>query len=565
MMAFLLFNALLSCTPPVPEDDSASTTDTALCTLHPDRDGDGHGDPQVWTHNCDIEGYVQSHTDCDDTDPGIHPGAQEFCNTLDDDCDGLVDEGDIKDETWYRDADSDGYGTEEDELVRCEPPNGYARYGGDCDDENSEAHPGAMEVCDEVDQDCDGTIDEDGVDGQTWFVDSDGDGHGSADEQVRACDMPEGYAASDDDCDDHHSARFPRNPEVCDNTDNDCDETVDEEAIDATVWFYDGDGDGHGDGSTFVVECDTPAEHVDDRSDCDDTNASRYPGATEVCNDIDEDCDGSTDEDVQSIFYLDQDSDGYGDENLSIKACEEPSGYVAVPGDCNDSDGGIKPGASEGCDETDEDCDGSIDEDPVDGDLFYGDSDGDGYGDAAAPTLACELNSTVSFNDEDCDDSDGTVHPDAEELCDSLDQDCDTAIDEGATETYYEDLDGDGWGNPDSSVEACSLPVSGYVEDGKDCYDLNSAAKPDQASFFLADRGDGSFDWNCDEVEEPEYPDEATCSSDSEGSTCEGDEGWAEGVPECAVEDDWIKVCNGAVREDGSCSGLTVSQTQSCR
>jgi len=632
MTPSLLVLALWGCTPPVPDGDSGVPVDTNPCTLYADADEDGYGDPAVVTHTCDLSGFVDDASDCDDGDAEAFPGATEYCNQLDDDCDGAVDEGDPEDQVWHRDRDADGYGSDDDTLTGCEEPAGYTRAGGDCDDDDPDSFPGADEFCDGLDQDCDDTVDEEALDASTWYLDADGDDHGVADETTLSCDDPRGWAATTDDCDDSDDRRFPGNPELCDNVDNDCDATVDEAASDAPAWFLDSDGDGHGDPAEAEVACDAPPDHVDDATDCDDQDGTRYPDAPEQCDGDDEDCDSLVDEGVTETFYLDADADGYGVDTTTVEACTAPSDYVAEPGDCNDADGGIKPGASEGCDGVDEDCDTAIDEDPVDGDTFYGDSDGDGFGDALVSQIACELGSGWSATDDDCDDGDAavnpdaaevcdhtdqdcdssvdegatttlyddgdgdghgdpavstqacsapsgtvensddcddgdaTVNPDATEVCDTVDQDCDTAVDEGVTTTYYADLDADGYGDATSVVDACSLPASGYVADDTDCYDLNAAANTAQTAFFSTDRGDGSYDWTCDGLEEQELPDAATCAAGgTSGKTCEGDAGWESGVPACGDSATWVENCNGAVDLDGNCGGKTVTATQMCR
>ena len=99
-----------------------------------------------------------------------------------------------------------------------------------------------------MDNDCDGTIDVGAIDATTWYEDGDGDGYGDPSSTTEACDQPDGYVANDDDCDDDDGAINPDADEVCDNEDNDCDGTVDEDdAVDATTWYEDGDGDGYGD------------------------------------------------------------------------------------------------------------------------------------------------------------------------------------------------------------------------------------------------------------------------------------------------------------------------------
>jgi hypothetical protein len=630
MTPAILLTALLACTPPV-FTDSGQPGDTALCTRYADADADGYGDPLAMTHSCDGLGTVGDGTDCDDSDPDIHPNADEYCNTLDDDCDGAIDEGDIPDQSWHRDRDADQFGVDDDLLESCVPPKGYAKRDGDCDDQDPSTFPGADEYCDLVDQDCDGTIDEEGLDAAEWYLDDDGDGHGVPGNELVACDRPDGYATSDDDCDDAASGRYPGNAEFCNNVDNDCDAIVDESAEDAPAWFLDSDGDGYGDADEITVTCDAPPGHVSDPTDCDDDDGTRYPGAPEVCDGDDEDCDSLIDEDAQSTFYRDEDGDGYGDADNSVLDCSAPSNYVSESGDCNDDDGGIRPGASEGCDGVDEDCDGFVDEDPVDGDTFYADGDSDGAGDPDTTHVACQLTTgwattgedcndgdstiypgasevcdstdqdcdenidegvTTDFytdsdgdgygtpgvaasacsapsgtvdNDQDCDDGDSTVNPDALEICDTLDQDCDSSIDEGVTTTFYADSDADGYGDPASTVSECSLPSSGYVENDLDCYDLNAAASPSQTAFFTTDRGDHSYDWTCDGVDEEEFPDEATCAAGVGKSACEGDPGWETSVPACGTTASWTEMCTGSANTDSECPGRTTEQTQSCR
>ncbi|HJN72718.1 MAG TPA: MopE-related protein [Myxococcota bacterium] len=121
----------------------------------------------------------------------------------------------------------------------------------------------------------------------------------------------------------------------------------------------DRDRDGYGDPLQPVVTCPVPEEAVQDASDCDDSRGDINPGMVEVCNQTDDDCDGEEDEDVDQTWYRDQDEDGYGDDEVTVFGCEQPSGYVEVGGDCDDGDTTRSPGEPEVCDDfVDNDCDG---------------------------------------------------------------------------------------------------------------------------------------------------------------------------------------------------------------
>ncbi len=165
-----------------------------------------------------------------------------------------------------------------------------------------------------------------------------------------------------------------------------------------------------------------------DQGDCNDFNPAVFPGAPEVCNDTDDDCDGYIDNITDgSRWYDDADGDGYGDEDTAVLLCESPGeGWLTVGGDCDDADATVFPGASELCNSTDDDCDGSIDNDPVDGAVWYPDEDSDGYGDDASAQSTCGSTAGLLTTGGDCDDTDAAVNPDAEEVCnDRQDNNCD--------------------------------------------------------------------------------------------------------------------------------------------
>ena len=174
-----------------------------------------------------------------------------------------------------------------------------------------------------------------------------------------------------------------------------------------------------------------------------------------------------------AVGFLDADGDGYGAER--IEACVLPDNSVAQDGDCDDGNAAVFPGAEERCDGVDEDCNGTVDDAPVDGVASYTDADGDGYGVEPA-VVVCPSDDVVASPD-DCDDGDASIHPGVEDLCDGIDNDCDDLTDEDATVVSgFEDADGDGHGDPDRPVETCE-DVS-LVATGDDCDDTDAGVSP---------------------------------------------------------------------------------------
>ena len=196
---------------------------------------------------------------------------------------------------WLLDQDGDGVGGEP--ITACEPLAGAVLLSGDCDDADPDIHPGALERCDGVDQDCDGEVDEgEAADGGPWYLDADGDGYGLDGFPSTACQQPAGYALVGGDCDDGSEEIQPAATEICDGVDNDCDGEVDgASAQDATTWAADLDGDGFGDPTQAVVACADSAGIAADATDCDDGDPEINPGATEGCDGQDDDCDGTVD------------------------------------------------------------------------------------------------------------------------------------------------------------------------------------------------------------------------------------------------------------------------------
>ena len=213
-------------------------------TFYADSDGDGYGDPNATLIQCDLSlGFVSDNTDCNDTSAAVNPNASEYCNAVDDDCDGSIDEEDALDQSqWYADFDGDGYGTSLDTVVVCpyNKPVGYIEpsMSLDCDDANPNTYPTAVELCDGVDNDCDGLIDDADINdlditlgpspGSIYYVDADGDSFGDTNMPVERCTSQIGYVLDNTDCNDADGSVNPTSDEVCDGVDNNCDALIDD-------------------------------------------------------------------------------------------------------------------------------------------------------------------------------------------------------------------------------------------------------------------------------------------------------------------------------------------------
>jgi hypothetical protein len=286
----------------------------------------------------DDDGFKEKQ-DCDDEDPAINPDAAEICDDIDNNCDGEVDEG-LRN-PWYADADGDTWGDPGTELLTCARPEGFVDNDRDCDDSTDLFHPGAQETdcADPADYNCDGSV---------GYADADEDG-------LPACE----------DCDDSDATTFPGADEVCDGLDNDCNGDIDEEPVDGSTYFLDYDLDGFGGALFTTVACASPdpALFVENDDDCNDYSDQAYPGGAEVCDGLDNDCNGFTDVADAGVldaglYYPDSDGDGYGDTDLLQLACEGLDGFIEEGGDCDDSVAEVNPDQIEVCNNgVDDDCD----------------------------------------------------------------------------------------------------------------------------------------------------------------------------------------------------------------
>ncbi|MCB9693320.1 MAG: hypothetical protein H6736_16025 [Alphaproteobacteria bacterium] len=402
----------------------------------------------VW-EDADADGWVAL-MDCDDTSSARFAGNPEICDGIDNDCDGLVDEG--AGAPWYADLDGDGWGDPLLFTLSCTAPDGYAASDGDCDDASIAVHPGAVDICDGLDNDCVGGVDDDPAQQTAAWMDADGDTYGTG-IQSRFCTVPPGYATRDGDCSDSDPAINPGATELCNTVDDDCDGQLNEGYTTRNFW-PDADLDGYGDEAAApTYTCQQPPGSVTNGTDCDDADSNRNPGLSETCDGADNDCNGLADDGLAFFgVWSDGDGDGYGDAGSSpVQGCELSPGEADQGGDCDDAVASTHPGAPELCNGVDDDCDPNT-SDGAQTLTWFPDLDGDGYGDPAGATLTdCTQPVGYVLDASDCDDQDPDRSPEAPELCNGVDDDCDGDVDDAdvdvQTPLYYPDLDGDGHGD----------------------------------------------------------------------------------------------------------------------
>ncbi len=230
----------------------------------------------------------------------------------------------VCDDVWYPDRDGDGFGDAGSPVVACDAPTDHVADNTDCDDTEATANPGETEVCDDLDNDCDGLTDDadpslDTTTASTWYADADTDTYGDAAISALSCLAPSGYVADNTDCDDTEATANPGETEVCDDLDNDCDGLTDDadpslDTTTASTWYADADTDTYGDPAVSAVSCDVPSGYVADNTDCDDTEALTYPGATELCDGEQNDCDDTSwTDDAGLVSWMDASTGSWSD------------------------------------------------------------------------------------------------------------------------------------------------------------------------------------------------------------------------------------------------------------
>ena len=457
------------------DDDCDGQTDATAeganpkgCTLHyVDADGDGFGGLKGACLCGPSKAYpVTDNSDCKDDNKLVNPKAKEICgNKQDDNCDNKQN----------RSTRSTASTSTRTKTATARAP----ATASACASLGRPSRPRALgtvttrpkrstrqrESCNGVDDNCDGATDEANAEGcKTWYADGDGDTFGDVNKSACLCGPSKPFTTlQGGDCNDASYAINPNFKEICFNgVDDDCDSSTDEEGgKGCTDYYKDADGDGYGGGSKKCLceKNDVKGYNTTKTGDCDDSKAGvgTYPGAQEICDGKDNNCDGKTDEGCNG------DGDGYCAKGKIVVG--KPKVCPKGGGDCDDTDTTTFPGAMEFCDGKDNNCKGGVDEGC--------DDDGDGWCDAKMIVVGKPAVCSSGLND--CADGNPQINPAAKEICDNKDNNCSGVVDEGC------DDDGDGW--CDKNMIVVGKPKV-CPKGGGDCCDTDNSAKPQVSAWF---------------------------------------------------------------------------------
>ena len=236
---------------------------------------------------------------------------------------------------------------------------------------------------------------------------------------------------------------------------------------------FDHDADGYGDPLFTLSACNQPVNYVADNTDCDDFNFASSPAQRDLrwirttIDGLTDDLDPAVAYANSDLYYQDVDGDGFGDAATSAYSCAPTASMVSVIGDCDDGDATISPMpqryAMVSTTTVIPGIDGS---DAINQTTWYYDSDSDGHGDPTVALEQCGQPTDYVQSNADCDDGDATISPNAAEICDGIDNNCDASIDGSDAvnqTTWYFDSDADGHGDPAIALDQCDQPTD-YVD-----------------------------------------------------------------------------------------------------